>query len=34
MGLSNLIDVNRLGALTFFVMIAEATGMNLFAFLA
>jgi hypothetical protein len=32
--LSNLIGVNRLGALTFFVVIADATGMGLFAFLA
>jgi hypothetical protein len=30
---SDLMDVNRFGACTFFVVIADATGMGLFAFL-
>src|SRR5665811_2452471 len=34
MGLRNLIDTSRLGAFTFFVIIADATWMGLFAFLA
>lgn len=32
--LCNLIDANRLGTFTFFVIIADATGVGLFAFLA
>jgi hypothetical protein len=34
MRLDNLIDANRLGAFSFFVVIASATGVGLFAFLA
>jgi hypothetical protein len=33
-GFSDLIGVNGLGAFTFFVVIADATGMGLLAFLA
>jgi hypothetical protein len=32
--LSNLVGVDRLGTFTFFIVIADATGMGLFAFLA
>jgi hypothetical protein len=34
MRLGNLIDANRLGTLGFFIVIADATGMGLFALLA